>query len=54
MSTASGRTVFVLGSDVEGNREVLVVEDGDTYYVDADTASTYAAQDARFPYTLPV
>jgi len=50
MATASGRTVFVLGSEAAGNREMVVVEDGATYDLDAATIETYSAGAATFPY----
>jgi hypothetical protein len=52
MPVSSGRTVFVLGRELDGNREVVVVEDGDTYDLDYDTIGTYTDQDSRFPYEV--
>lgn len=52
MSTAVGRTVFVLGKEAYGNRQVVVVEDGDEYSFDISTMTAYTAQTARFPYSL--
>lgn len=52
MATASGRTVFVLGRVLDGNREVVIVEDGDTYDLDYAAVSTYTDQEARFPYEI--
>lgn len=52
MPTASGRTVFVLGKEVQGNRQVLVVDDGEEYNVDFAAAQEYTEQEARFPYEL--
>lgn len=52
MSTAVGRTVFVLGKKLHGNREVLIVEDGEEYSVDISAATAYTAQVARFPYDI--
>jgi hypothetical protein len=49
-NTATARTVFVLGTEVAGNREVLIVESGDTYDLDPATISTYEAATAEFPY----
>jgi len=49
--TASGRTVFVLGQEVDGNREVAVVESGDEYAMDFATVATYSDGDATFPYS---
>jgi len=50
MATTSGRTVFVLGREVDGNREALVVDDGKEYTLDAETIVTYSDADAEFPY----
>ena len=52
MSTAVGRTVFVLGKELHKNRQVLVVEDGAEYSVDISTMITYTNQTARFPYEV--
>lgn len=52
MSTADGRTVFVLGREVDGNREVLVVEDTVEYTLDAATIVDYSDDNAAFPYTV--
>ena len=53
MSTAVGRTVFVLGKQVHGNRQVIIVEDGEEYSFDHNsTVQAYTAQTARFPYEL--
>jgi hypothetical protein len=48
--TASGITHFVLGSEDDGNREVLNVEDGEEYFVDASTSAAYSSGTTRFPY----
>jgi hypothetical protein len=50
--TATSRTVFVLGKELAGNREVRVVESGDTYDIDPAAITTYDDQYARFPYEL--
>jgi hypothetical protein len=50
MSLATTRTIFVLGREQDGNREVDVVESGDTYDFDSNTISTYTAGNASFPY----
>ncbi len=53
MPTATGRTVFVLGKEGYGNREVVVVNDGEEYNYDPSTIQAYTAQVARFPYNIP-
>ena len=51
--TAVARTVFVLGKQLHGNRQALVVETGEEYSVDHDdTVTVYTAQTARFPYDI--
>lgn len=54
MPTASARTVFKLGEDAEGNREVMTVESGDTYDLAYDTITNYSDADAGFPYVAPI
>jgi len=51
-ATATARQVHVLGRELDENREVIVVESGDTYDLDYDTISTYSASDAAFPYQV--
>ena len=53
MATASARSVFVLGNHVEGNRDIRIVESGDTYDLDWDTLTTYEDVEARVPYEIP-
>lgn len=57
MPTAVGRTVFVLGKELHGNRQVVVVEDGQEYSFEyaaiQNIITAYTAQTARFPYDLP-
>lgn len=50
MSTAVGRTVFVLGKELHGNRQVIIVEDGAEYNLDVSAIAAYTNQTARFPY----
>jgi hypothetical protein len=50
MSTTSGLTHFVLGTETDGNREVLNVADGKEYFVDFSTAAEYSSGTTRFPY----
>ena len=52
MSTASGRTVFVLGKELDGNREAIIVEDGEEYSMDADAIVEYSDGTAQFPYEI--
>lgn len=48
MATATTRTVFVIGKAAEGNREMLIVESGDTYSLTYAAISTYNHADATF------
>lgn len=52
MSTTSGKTVFVLGRNQDGNREALIVDSGKEYTLDAATIVTYSDDTAQFPYTV--
>lgn len=49
-ATATARQVHVLGREVDGNREAVIVESGDTYDMDYNTITTYEDTDAAFPY----
>jgi hypothetical protein len=44
------RTVFVLGREVDGNREALIVDSGKEYTLDPETIVEYSDESAEFPY----
>ena len=48
VATTSGRTVFVLGREVDGNREAIIVDDAEEYTLDPETIVTYSSGDAVF------
>lgn len=50
--TAVGRTVFVLGKELHGNRQALIVENGEEYGVDISAAVAYTDDTAQFPYEV--
>lgn len=52
MATTTTRTVFVLGTELDGNRQAIVLESGVEYTLDADAIVEYSAVDARFPYEI--
>lgn len=49
-STASTREVYVLGKEEWGNREVRVVEAGETHDFPADAKYPYSSVRTKFPY----
>lgn len=51
-NTAVGRTVFVLGQEVKGNRQAVVVENGESYDLDPAAIVSYTSDRAQFPYTV--
>lgn len=51
-NTTTARTVFVLGKQIAGNRQALIVESGEEYSVSVSTIIAYTDQTARFPYDL--
>lgn len=51
-NTASGRTVFVLGKELQGNRQAIIVEDGEEYSIDPAAIETYTDATAAFPYEI--
>lgn len=53
MATATSRSVFVLGNHVEGNRDIRIVESGETYDIDWAALTTYDDVEARIPYEIP-
>lgn len=54
MSTvASTREVYVLGKEEAKNREVVVVEAGESHDLPAAAKYAYSNVQTRFPYTLP-
>jgi hypothetical protein len=52
MSTATGREIYVLGKQAWGNREVVIVEDGEVHDLPAAAKYTYASGLTKFPYNL--
>jgi hypothetical protein len=53
MATASGREVYVLGKEESKNREVVVVEDGETHDLPSAAKYAYSNVQTRFPYAVP-
>ena len=49
-STADGREIYVIGVDAVGNREVVVVEDGEEHDMPSTAEYTYASGLTTFPY----
>lgn len=52
MATVSGRTVFVLGKRIHGNRQVIIQNDGEEYNLSTDAIVAYTNDTARFPYEI--
>lgn len=52
MSTATYRQVFVLGKEVQGNRELKVVNVGDETDLPAAAEFYYTDVSTRFPYEV--
>lgn len=52
MATAASRLVFVLGKEIQGNRQAIIVEEGEEYTLDDDAAVEYSDDTAMFPYEL--
>lgn len=50
--TASSRSVFVLGTEAAENREIVIVESGDQYDLDAATITAYTVATTSFPYSV--
>lgn len=51
MSTATGREIYVLGKQAWGNREVVIVEDGETHDQPATAKYLYSSDLTKFPYS---
>lgn len=51
-NTAVGRTVFVVGQPLQGNRQAVVVENGEQYDLDPTAIVSYTSDRAQFPYVL--
>lgn len=52
MSIASGREIYVLGQEKANNREVIVIEDGESHDLPAGAEYTYESELTQFPYSL--
>lgn len=46
---ASGVTAFVLGREEDGNREMYVFKDGQSYDLDFEDVAAYSADETEFP-----
>lgn len=53
MAVADGREIYVLGKNAWGNRELKVVEDGETHDMPADAEYAYTSDLTKFPYEIP-
>lgn len=53
MAEADGREIYVLGKEAHGNREVVVVADGETHDLPAAAEYPYSDVQTRFPYAIP-
>ena len=49
-TTATGREIYVLGQEENGNREVVIVENGEVHDLPATAEYTYASGLTKFPY----
>jgi len=53
MSVATDREIYVLGKELDGNREVVVVEVGeDNTDLPASAKFAYSVQSTQFPYNI--
>jgi len=52
MAQASGREIYVIGNEEDGNREMIIIEDGVEHDLPAAAEVTYADERSRFPYNL--
>ena len=52
MTIAETREIYVLGKEMEGNREVKVVEAGEDHDLPAEAKFNYTSQNTKFPYTV--
>lgn len=50
MAEASGREIYSIGREEQGNREVVVQEDGSEHDLPAEAKVTYASELSKFPY----
>lgn len=50
--TASGITTFILGREVDGNRETRTFLDGEAYDLDYAYAEVYSDGDTSFPHVV--
>lgn len=47
---ATGREIYVIGVEADNNREVVVVEDGESHDLPASAEYTYDSDLTKFPY----
>lgn len=51
-TTADGREIYVIGKENDGNREVVVIEDGEVHDMPATAEYTYDSDLTKFPYVV--
>lgn len=51
-TTATSREIYVIGSELENNREAVIIEAGETTDLPATAKYTYADGLTQFPYTI--
>lgn len=52
--TSVGRSVFVLGKEVAGNRQAVIVENGQEYSLYSTAIVAYTDATAKFPYSVNI
>lgn len=52
MATAQGREIYVIGKVKDGNREVVIQEDGSEHNLPAQAKYPYTNELTRFPYEV--
>lgn len=51
-STTTEREIYRLGKEEDGNREVVILEEGTTHDLPAGAKFTYDSEQTRFPYEI--
>lgn len=52
MATTTEREIYRLGREVDGNREVIILEEGTTHDLPVGAKFLYSDVNTRFPYSL--
>ena len=52
MTISTGREIYVLGKELDGNREVVIVENGEVHDLPSAAKYSYSSDLTKYPYSI--